>query len=355
MADRGHSNRLNCSETGQEICRRTGIGLGISDSVYFYAPNNGAPIFFAAAFAATGLFHLWQCFHYKYFQVMAALSFFCCVLTAAFGARAYGARHADDAQVYTASTMLLYIAPPLLELTNYLILRRIFHFVPYFAPMHPVRMLVTFATLTVVIELLSIAGIAYLANQDLPDKSIQMGDTLTKASLVLQLLIIALFFPLAGTLHRCCRAAKINSPRVTRPLLLLYTSMLLALARTVYRTVQHFAVPASTKGLDPLTLDPIVRFEWFFYVFDAAPMLVGAVLWNLGHPRRWLPENPQMYLAQDGVTVLRGPGWKDSRSLGETFFNPFAMLTTRGGHQKQFWEQNGYVLGTRRARPTRGV
>ena len=32
-----------------------------SGELYFYAPNKGAPIFFAAAFAISGLIHLWQC------------------------------------------------------------------------------------------------------------------------------------------------------------------------------------------------------------------------------------------------------------------------------------------------------
>ena len=33
----------------------------VAGSVYFYAPNKGAAIFFTVAFASSGLFHLWQC------------------------------------------------------------------------------------------------------------------------------------------------------------------------------------------------------------------------------------------------------------------------------------------------------
>lgn len=209
-------------------------------------------------------------------------------------------------------------------------------------------MLVTFASLAAVAELVTIAGIAYLTNRDLPDKSLQLGYTLTKASLVLQLLIIVVVFALAGVFHRCFRVGGIKAARVVRPMQVMYASMLLVLARTLFRTVELFAgSPWINRGDDSLALRPATRYEWYFYVFDAAPLLIATVLWNIWHPGRFLPQDRRAYLAQDGVTLLMGPGWKDSRSLTETFFNPFAMLTTRGGHQKQFWESNGYALQSR--------
>ncbi|KAK4031485.1 hypothetical protein C8A01DRAFT_51446 [Parachaetomium inaequale] len=324
----------------------------VPGSVYIYEPNRAASIFFAAAFLASGLFHVWQCLWYHHWKVTALLPFSCALLTAAFATRAYGAfNHYDDAQVYTASTLLMYMSPPLLQLSNFLLLARLFHFVPYFSPMHPSRMLVTFASLAAVIELLTIAGTAYLTNRDLPDKSLRVGDTLAKAALVVQLLVAGLFFLLAGIFHRCCRAGGIRTPRVTYPLVAAYGSMVLLVGRTVYRMVEHFGSPLlSTRVLaeEPLSLGPAVRYEWYFYVFDAALVLLAVVVWNVVHPGRFLPEDPRRYLAQDGVTVLTGPEWKDSRSLTETFFDPFAMLTTRGGHQKQFWEHNGYALGAAR-------
>ena len=240
-------------------------------------------------------------------------------------------------------------------MANYIILVRLFFFVPYFAPMHPASMLVTFASLTAVVELLTVAGISFLANHDLPDKSIDIGGTLTKASLAVQLLVIAVFFLLAGVFHRCCRAGGIKNHSVIRPLLVSYASMLLAFARTICRMVEHFGSPPLSKALaNPETISPVVRYESYFYVFDAALMLLAVVIWNAVHPGRVLPEDWRKYLAQDGVTVLKGPEWKGARSLTETFFNPFAMLTTSGGRQKQFWENNGYALGTVRRGPARG-
>lgn len=245
---------------------------------------------------------------------------------------------------------------PFIELANYHILGRIFYFVPYFAPMHPTRLLVTFASLCAVIELLTIVGVAYLANSNLDDKFLGVGVPMAKASLVVQILVIGAFFGLAGLSHKACRSGRITSPKVMRPLLTAYASMLLLLARTVYRTVDHFAaappppINVDYSGFNPSSLRPTVRFEWYFYVFDAAPALLSLVLWNVWHPRRFLPEDRRTYLAQDGKTLLRGPGWEDTRTLGETFFDPFNALYNRGNHQRPFWENNGYALKKTRRR-----
>jgi hypothetical protein len=234
---------------------------------------------------------------------------------------------------------------PILELINYVVLIRLFYFVPYFAPMHPTRTLVIFASLTALIELLTIAGIAYLTDRTAPEKSLNIGDTMTKASLVLQLIVTGVFFMLAGIYHRCCWEGRIRNPRVMRPLFVSYASMLLVLGRTIYRMVEHFGVPVFRKDLDPMSLNPMVRYEWYFLVFDATFIFIATTVWNVGHPAHYLPDDPRMYLAQDGKTVLKRPGWNDTRSKTETIFNPFAMLTTTDGHQKKFWEQNGYQMG----------
>lgn len=319
-----------------------------SGSVYFYVPNSVAAITFAALFVASGIFHLWQCFYYKCFKLTFLLPFSCVVFAAGLATRAYGASHDDDAQVYTAGTLLLFMAPPLILLVNIQILGRLFYFVPYFAPMHPARVLATFLSLTFIAELLTVIGVAYLVNTSVRDEFVMMGDSLTKASLAVQILTISVFAILAGIFHHCCRSGRISSPSVVRPLMALYTSMVLILARAIFRIVELSSTPLQTAESIPVHLDPVVSDEWFFYVFDAALMLVNSIMWNVFHPRRFLPENDTVYLAQDGMTRIKGPGWKDTRSFAETFFDPFAALMNRGGHQKMFWQNNGYTLRRRR-------
>lgn len=65
-------------------------------------------------------------------------------------------------------------------------------------------------------------------------------------------------------------------------------------------------------------------------------MLANSIMWNIFHLRNFLLKNDVVYLAQDGMTRIKGPGWKDTRSLVETFFDPFAALTNRNRHQKMF-------------------
>ncbi|KAM7201277.1 hypothetical protein V8F33_003377 [Rhypophila sp. PSN 637] len=322
----------------------------VPGSVYFYAPNKGAAIFFTVAFAVSGLYHVWQCFYFKCFKLTTLLTLSCAVLTTAYATRAYGSVHYDDTQVYTASTLLLYIAPPIFQLANLQILGRLYYFVPYFALMHPARMFLTFASITAVIEILAVMGVAYLSNRSLPEKSTQMGDAMAKASLVLQLIQIAITLLMVITFHHVSRQGKITkSPRVTRPLAILYTTTGLLLLRTLYATFYHFATPANpTRALQDQNgpaLPPILFGEVYFLVLDSTPILLSTILWNIFHPRSYLPADDTRYLAQDGRTELKGPGWKDSRSLTETFMNPFASLTHRAGHEKPFWERNGYAFG----------
>ncbi|KAK4035344.1 hypothetical protein C8A01DRAFT_48440 [Parachaetomium inaequale] len=277
----------------------------------------------------TGLFHLGQCIYYRPWSVTALLPSSCALLAAGFATRSYGTFHYEDPQVYTASILLLYASPPLLQWINYLILNRRFYFVFYFAPMHPARMLVDFATLTAVIELLIIGG--------WPTLPTGMHPTVLET---------ADLFMLAGIYQSYYRGCRIKSPRVMRSLFVSYARMLFILGRAIYRAVEHFGVPASRTDLDPLSLKPVVRYEWYFYVFDAALVFLAIALWKVGHLSRYLPDDPRMYLAQDGARVLKEPGWNDSQSKTEAIFNPFAMLKGNDGNQKKFWEQNGYNMGT---------
>lgn len=179
-------------------------------------------------------------------------------------------------------------------------------------------------------------------------------DAMAKASVVLQLLQLSVTLLMTFIFNRCCYVGRITrSPRVTRLLAILYTTTLFLLLRTLYTTVYHFTTPANPShalkeaqsNSQSLTLPAILLNEVYFLVLDSTPVLLVPILWNVFHPRGYLPADPARYLAQDGRTELKGPGWNDSRSLTETFMNPFASLTHRGGHEKPFWERNGYAFG----------
>lgn len=61
MAENGQPSTEHVSGcdyiTGKKYADRS-IVLG---SLYVYAPNKGAPIFFTIAYAISAVFHIWQC------------------------------------------------------------------------------------------------------------------------------------------------------------------------------------------------------------------------------------------------------------------------------------------------------
>lgn len=52
-------------------------------------------------------------------------------------------------------------------------------------------------------------------------------------------------------------------------------------------------------------------------------MLSNSVMLNIMHPGRLLPQDSRIYLARDGVTELKGPGWRDPRKWWVQVLDPF--------------------------------
>ncbi|XXH01167.1 blue light receptor [Hypoxylon texense] len=278
-------------------------GQYVDGSVWFYAPNKGAPIFFAVAYLATGAVHFWQ-------------------------------------------------AVPLYELANYYVLGRVLYFVPYYSPIHPGRVLTTFAAISMIVEILNGIGASYIANQTLPQDVRERGYSLLKAALIMQFAVVSLFLVLAATFQRKCRRNGINHVKVNRPLLTLYISSAIIMVRCVYRTIEFFDIAdanLSSSEFDPSTISPVVRYEWFFYVFEATLMLCNSVLLNVRHPRRWLPKSTKVYLAKDGVTEITGPGYKQERNFVASLFDPFDLYGMIKGRDKttRFWEETSTVGETK--------
>lgn len=239
---------------------------------------------------------------------------------------------------------------PLLELANYNILGRILYYVPYHSPIHPGRVITTFAFISFIVEVLNGNGVAYSANQSLTASQIEMGRALLKAALVIQLGVLAVFALLAGAFHRRCHRAGVRSAKLTAALRTLYASTVLIGARTVFRVVEYWSIAQHNfwePGLDPMTLSPMIRYEWYFYVFEAALMAVNHVMMNLRHPRKYLPKSTKVYLSiADGKTEIMGPGYKDGRKFWVTLIDPFGIVGlvkngAKGSKEARFWEMEG--------------
>ena len=183
--------------------------------------------------------------------------------------------------------------------------------------MPPNRVLTTFGVLMAFVETLNSLGVAFSANPSTSHSQQAMGSSLTIAALSIQLGVILIFILLAALFHRRCIRGNVRSAAVFTLLRTLYISMVLILVRCLYRLVEHTG--NTTVRLDDLdsleSLSPILRYEWFFYVFEATIMLANSVLWNVWNPGRYLPESYHVHLSQDGVTEVEGADEADNRPL----------------------------------------
>ncbi|KAE9371086.1 hypothetical protein N431DRAFT_441124 [Stipitochalara longipes BDJ] len=302
-------------------------GKYVPGSEYFYLPSKVAPAVFAFLFGVSLIAHVWQCMCWKVtmFMVWANVLFI-----AAYIVREVGAFHIENLGLYVAGFVLVNAAPPFYQITNYLILGRSLYSVPQHATIHPGRISTTYSVVSGLIEVLNIVGAEYSKNTKIAPRLQSLGKILIKISLVLQLLVLVSFVLLTGSFHRHCAIAR-NLPATLKPVLLtLYCSSFLIGIRTVYRTVEYFTVlniriQPSFKIND---ISPILRYEWYFWVFEATVMLMNSLLLNLNHPMQHLPRDIKTQLSVDG-TEVEGVGYEDNRSTWQTFVDPFNLAARK--------------------------
>jgi hypothetical protein len=166
------------------------------------------------------------------------------------------------------------------------------------------------------VEALNSIGVALSSNSSSSPSQQTLGGNLTLAALSIQLIVIFTFVCLAGVFHWRCAKTKIPAAAVKTVLLTLYASMALIFVRCIYRLVEHTGdTKVNIADLDALrALSPLLRYEVFFYIFEASLMLVNSVLWNVWHPGRFLPRDNHVYLARDGTHAQREEE-ADSRPL----------------------------------------
>lgn len=150
------------------------------------------------------------------------------------------------------------------------------------------------------------------------------------------------FIALMGRFHYNCTRARVINKKVQRPLYVLYASCTLITIRTIFRTVEYFTA-ASLNITDTQNISPLLKDEWFFWIFETLVMFCNTTLLNLYHPMRWLPRSNKVYLAEDGITEIEGPGFEDRRPFLLTLADPFDLvgLITRRGRENKYWESNG--------------
>jgi hypothetical protein len=280
------------------------------------------------------LFHkLTQCRYYKSWRTTILMPWGALILSAGFALRAYGAYHFDNLDILIANTVLIMSGPPVYALINYNVLSRVLFYVPYLSPLHPGRVLTTFLAADGIIEILVVNGALRMANTRLTKTEQNAGAILVKASLIAQALLFVSFLALASVFQYRARKAKVLNKGLSSVLLVMYISSLIILARCIYRIVEFFE--GGTTGVGP-----VVTNEAYFWVFEASIMLFNTYMLNVFHPGRHLPRSNRIFLAQDGVTELRGPGWEANRKPLASFIDPFDFygMCTGRDRKTRFWE-----------------
>jgi hypothetical protein len=292
-------------------------------SLYVYVPNKWAPIFFTTIYGISAAFHIWQCYRYKAFKLVGLHAVCGVMFTVGYALRAYGSHHYmydSDSKVplmvFIMTQVFVYCCPPLLELANYHVLGRVFYYVPYCTPFPPNKVLATFGGIMILIETLNALGVSLSANPSSSHTTQTMGEYMSIVAIALQIVVILIFSYLAGTFHQRCIKANIHARNVKSVLLTLYGSMFLIFARCIYRLVEHTGnTDVDIDNLEALReLSPILRYEAFFYIFEATLMFINSVLWNVWHPGRLLPRDYHVYLGRDGIEVV-GEEDTDERAL----------------------------------------
>lgn len=233
-------------------------------------------------------------------------------------------------------------------------LGRILYYIPYHSPIHPGRVFTTFVAMGVVIEAITGNGAALVANTGNTEATRETGQALLKAALILQLALMVGFVCLAARYQYNCARGGVLNQKLKRVLLVLYTSCTLITIRTIYRTVEYFNVASMSTANGVDNISPILKDEWFFWVFETVVMFSNTTVLNVFHPMRWLPRSNKIYLAKDGVTEIEGPGYEDRRKLLFTIFDPFDLvgLVTKGGKQEHYWEDATAVNSDTRSKPS---
>ena len=307
----------------------------ITDSYYLYSPTKGISIAFAVLFFISGILHIYQNnIKYHSWKIGFLLPWAAALFVAGFVLREYNVRgHLDNLEVFIASAVLLFAAPPVYSGADYFILGRALYYIPCLSPLHPGRVWSTFIGLDIIVEALAANGAALVSNQSITARRRKIGFDLVKASLILQVVLFAAFASVVALFHIRARRAGVVNYRLKVIIYTMYASCTLIVMRNLFRTVAIFTAYDSYTNST----------EWLIWVWEMVPMLANTVMLNVWPPAKYLPAGNKVYLARDGKTELQGPGWEDKRHFLLTVFDPFNIggLLKGEDSKNRFWEKDG--------------
>ncbi|RMZ87989.1 hypothetical protein DV736_g4778, partial [Chaetothyriales sp. CBS 134916] len=294
----------------------------VPGSLYIYAPTKGVSIVFAVLFLISGMLHIWQnIIKYRSWRIGFLFPWAAALFVVGFAMREYGAYHYGVLNIFVASQVMLFIAPPVYNGANYFVFGRTLYYLPYLSIIHPGRVA------------------SYLANTNNPPSKQRMGETLVRVSLILLLSLNFAFTVLIVHFHYRVlgrgnsKYGNLMTPNLRILLYTLYVSTFLIVLRNTFRTASAFYPYISAVNTS----------ESLLFCLEYLPMLLNTYLFNVFPPAKYLPVNHKIYLAVDGRTEIQGPGMSDRRMFLLTILDPFDIVGLLMGRdsKNRFWERDG--------------
>lgn len=234
-----------------------------------------------------------------------------------------------------------------------MVLGRSLHYIPHLSPIHPDRTLTLFLALSAVVEALTANGAARAIRADDED-DVKTGQALLKTALILQLAVMGVQLALGGRYHNRGRKTGIlknntGSADIQNVLMTLYLSCFLITVRTIFRTVEYFLISDfhPGPGTPESDVSVLVRYEWWFWFFEATLMFLNSSLLNWRHPGKYLPVNRKAYLDMQGVEK-DGLEFGDHRPVWRKIVDPLDLVGLVMGGDEKWWERDVLQEGERK-------
>ncbi|KAK5689536.1 hypothetical protein LTR97_012876 [Elasticomyces elasticus] len=252
---------------------------------YHYDPSLAASVLFAILFGITTAWHMLQLAKSRSWYFIPVL------LGGIFEIVGYAARAVSHSQApeltlgpYVIETLLLLVAPPLVDGEKYSLIRKKF-------------LAKSFVASDLICFFVQLGGAGLMSSSHATTAA--TGSHIVLAGLLVQILIFGFFVLVAAVFHRRMKAeptAKVasiatlkNKTQWQKYLYLLYGTSALVLVRNVARVAEFI------EGFEGF----IILHEVFLYVFDAVPMLVVSFAFNFWYPGQFAGK-PE---AEDGVEM----------------------------------------------------
>ncbi|PNS13837.1 hypothetical protein CAC42_1328 [Sphaceloma murrayae] len=318
-------------------------------SLYPYEPNKALPIVFAVIVFILGAFNVYQNFiRYKWQRFGSIMTWASTVWVAAFVCRAISVRQVQNVGLFIAQYVLVLAGPPLYASAESFILGRILAYLPYHAPIHPGRVLSTFFTMSVIIEVLVNTGASNSTGRSDPTDANQVavGVACYKAGLILQCLLETGFLSLTAFVHRRAHRSGTLTKNIRTMVYMLYLTSSIILLRTIVRAIEGFEKSKCRPSPD----NPVgycgylSTHEWVLWVLECAGVTLFVCFLTWYTPGAYLPRSHRIFLdPRDGRTERLGPGFSvvAKRPLLITIVDPFNLYGLVTGHEQEmtpFWE-----------------